>query len=548
MPSLVLGPLLRYVGEDHAVIWVETDGPCEVEVLGARERTFHVEGHHYALVHPTELESGAWHEYEVRLDGELVWPSPGSNYPPSQFRTYPKDGPLLIAFGSCRVSAPHEPPWTLGRDEDRRGRKHDALRTMALRMTDEPRERWPDVLLLLGDQVYADEPSPATEALVESRRDPRWPEGLLVVDFEEYTALYREAWSEPALRWLLSTVSTAMIFDDHDVHDDWNISAAWRAEMRSHLWWQEHIAAALMSYWIYQHLGNLSPRQHEPEDVLREVQEAEDGGPVLRDFARRADRGPDSYRWSYCRDLGDTRLVVIDSRAGRVLDEGRRSMLDEAEWEWLTEQARGGFDHLLLASSLPFLLAPGMSEAEAWSEAVCGGAWGRTAARAGEWLRRTFDLEAWPAFRESFDRLAELQRSVGAGERGPAPASVVTLGGDVHHAYLCELAFPRGAGVESAVWHAVCSPVRNPLDRRERRLVNAADSRVFSAAARLLARAAGVPAPPIRCRLTDGGPWFDNVISTLEVDGRRLDLRIEKAVPTSPTEARLETVLDRRLA
>ena len=37
--------------------------------------------------------------------------------------------------------------------------------------------------------------------------------------------LYRESWSDPDIRWLLSTVPTTMIFDDHDVNDDWNISS-----------------------------------------------------------------------------------------------------------------------------------------------------------------------------------------------------------------------------------------------------------------------------------------------------------------------------------
>ena len=77
MPSLVLGPLLRYVGETEAVLWVETDSACEVEILGTRERTFCVCGHHYALVCCGDLEPGSWHEYEVQLDGERVWPRDG---------------------------------------------------------------------------------------------------------------------------------------------------------------------------------------------------------------------------------------------------------------------------------------------------------------------------------------------------------------------------------------------------------------------------------------------------------------------------------------
>ena len=46
MSELILGPLLRYVGEREATIWVETDCACEVEVLGARTPTFEVDGHH----------------------------------------------------------------------------------------------------------------------------------------------------------------------------------------------------------------------------------------------------------------------------------------------------------------------------------------------------------------------------------------------------------------------------------------------------------------------------------------------------------------------
>ena len=221
------------MGETEAVLWVETDSACEVEILGTRERTFCVCDHHYALVCCGGLEPGSWHEYEVKLDGERVWPQ-DDGFPASAFHTYPKEQPLQIAFGSCRVAAPHEPPFSLKKDQDPRGREIDALRTMALRMRDEPRERWPDVLLMLGDQVYADEVSPSTQAFIETRRDPSEPPGERVLDFEDYTKLYLESWSEPAIRWLLSTVSTAMIFDDHDVHDDWNISQAWVEEARKH--------------------------------------------------------------------------------------------------------------------------------------------------------------------------------------------------------------------------------------------------------------------------------------------------------------------------
>jgi hypothetical protein len=546
MADLVLGPLLRYVGETEAVIWVETDRSCDVEVLGTRDRTFCVCGHHYALVCCGDLEPGSWHEYEVHLDGERAWPR-DAGFPPSGFHTYPKAEPLQVVFGSCRVAAPHEPPWSLRKDEDPRGREIDALRTLAARMREQPREEWPDLLLMIGDQVYADETPPATREFIAQRRDVAAPPGERVLDFEEYHMLYRESWGDPHIRWLLSTVSTAMIFDDHDVHDDWNISQAWLEEAREHEWWNRHIRAALASYWVYQHLGNLAPEAHQEDELLERVKAAEDAAPILAEFARRADHTTLGTRWSYCRDLGRTRLVVIDSRACRVLQEGRRSMLDEQEWRWLEEYVSGDFDHVLVATSLPWLLGHGMHYAEAWSEAVAGGAWGPRLRPLGERARRAGDLEHWPAFQESFARLAELLRQVAAGERGPAPASIVVLSGDVHHAYLCEVAFKRGA-VASNVFQAVCSPYRNPLQARERRLIRLGWSRPVASVSRTLARAASVPEPEVRWRLLDGGPWFDNQFATLRIDGRRIAMRLEKAVPRDDDSARLENVLERPLA
>jgi hypothetical protein len=543
VPDLILGPLLRYVGEDCAVFWVETDAECDVTVLGTTTRTFTVAGHHYAVVRAGDLAPGTDHAYEVELDGHRVWPLPDSPFPPSQFRTYPKEERLRIAFGSCRVGVPNEPPYTQTKDE------HDALRAMALAMAEEDPREWPDLLLLLGDQVYADEVSPKTRELVRSRRNMDEEPGPIALDFEEYTRLYRESWGEPVIRWLLSTVSSAMIFDDHDVHDDWNTSAAWVEEMWRSEWWEEHIVGALMSYWIYQHAGNLSPEEQDRDGMLAKVHAAGDGEPILRELAARAARTTDGSQWSYHRDLGATRLVMIDSRAGRCLEEGDRSMLDEEEWRWLDEHMVGDVDQLLVATSLPWLLSQGMQYFEAWNEAVCAGAWGKGMAKLGEKLRQGVDLEHWGAFQESFERLAEMQRSVGAGERGEPPAAIVTLSGDVHHAYLSEVAFEREAGVRSAVYQAVCSPLRNPLDSKERRVVKWAMTRPAHAIGRMLAKAAGVPDPSIHWRLVGDGPYFDNMVATLLIEGRDMRMLLDKAVPgEDPTRPRMERVMEEQLA
>ncbi len=548
MAKLVLGPLLRYVGETEAVVWVETDDPCEVDILGHVDRTFCVAGHHYAVVIVDGLEPGSAVEYEVALDGVPRWPQPDSEFPPSVIRTLGGDQPLRLAFGSCRVSLPHHAPYPYNKDERPEGREFDALYTLTKEMRRMPRSEWPGVLLLLGDQVYADEVSPETLAFIRKRRDVGKPPGEEVADFEEYTRLYREAWEDPAIRWFLSTVSTSMVIDDHDVHDDWNISAAWVEDMRELDWWAERECAAIASYWLYQYLGNLSPELIRESELFARVREAEDGWDLLEGVAR-TERGIlDGARWSYCRDLGRTRLVVVDSRCGRVLDEVPRSILDEGEWEWLEQQLEGDFDHLLVGTSDPLVLAPALHHAERWGEAVATGAWGTAASRLGEKLRRAADFDHWPAFGDSFERLTRLLARAGAGRYGPAPASITVLSGDVHHAYLAELAFKRSEEVESAVHQAVCSPFRNALSKRERLTIEAGASPRSAAATRALSRLAGVKREPVRWRLVEG-PFFDNQVAAITIRGREASIRLARTIGDPESDEReLETSFDRRLS
>jgi hypothetical protein len=547
VPSLLLGPLLRHVGETDATVWVETDAPCDVRVLDAVEPTFTVGGHHYALLTIEGLEPGACTAYTVELDGQRAWPA--GDEPGGVIRTRAPGAGLRLAFGSCRVSLPHHPPYALTKDDDGRGREVDALAALWHRMAGRPAETWPDALLLIGDQVYADEVSPAIRARIAQRRDLDHGAGEEVADFEEYTWLYHEAWGDPAVRRLLAVVPSSMIFDDHDVHDDWNTSGAWEREMRRKDWWEERIIGAYVSYWIYQHLGNLSPAELREHDLYQQIRGSrQDAEPLLRRWAREARDEVAGTRWSFTRDFGRVRLVVLDTRAGRmVADDAERQMLSGEQWSWVREQLTGDVDHLLIASTLPLMLSHGLHGLEGWNEAVCAGAWGRPAARAGEAIRQALDLEHWSAFRRSFDLLVDDVRAVGAGERGTPPASIVLLSGDVHHAYLAEAGFPREAGVRSAVVQAVCSPLRNPLDRRERAMLRAALTRTAGVVAGLLARAAGVREPAVRWRFPEA-PTFDNQIATLSLDGRSARLVIERTDPDEWRDPQLHVSLDRVIA
>jgi hypothetical protein len=545
MADLVLGPVLRHVGATDATVWVETSAPCEVEVLGHRQSTFCVAGHHYALVVVDGLEESTRTAYEVDLDGERRWPPADDRFPAPVISTVNPEHRLRILFGSCRVALPHEPPYTLEKDEDERGRGHDALFTLAreLRERGPEHEHWPDLLLLLGDQVYADEVSPRTLAYVEATRGTDRPPGEEVANYEEYARLYRESWSVPEIRWLLSTIPSAMVIDDHDMRDDWNISRAWVEDMQRLDWWEERLTGGLASYWVYQHLGNLSPALLSRSELYERVRGASDAYDELRQFAHDDDRRHEGAQWCYSRDLGHTKLIVIDDRTRRVLEPDRRAITSDEEWEWVVAETECDYEHLVLGLSDPPILTPALHHLEAWNEAVCAGAWGSAAASAGERLRRALDFDHWAAFGESFERLARLLAEVGSRPR--APASITLLSGDVHHAYLAEIGFPPGSGIRSAVHQAVCSPFRNALSTRERAMIRSTLAEPSRRFARSLAAAAGAPDPPIRWRFVEG-PYFDNQAGTLLLDGGSATTFLDKTVAVDG-EGRLERVFERRL-
>jgi len=270
-----------------------------------------------------------------------------------------------------------------------------------------------------------------------------------------------------------------------------------------------------MSYWIYQHLGNLTPEGLAADRMYRTVRDLPDGGAALRAFAQAADREADGAKgtmWSYRRDFGPVRLLVIDSRCGRVLADGRRSMVSDPEFDWIERQAEdGSFQHLVVATSMPWLLPRALHDIESLNEALCAGSRGRALARMNESLRRALDLEHWAAFRKSFDRLARFFERVGRGEQGgEAPATICVLSGDVHHTYVSEADYPKP--LDSRVFQITSSPIHNTIPFVMRLVFHVGWSNTFEGLVRFLARwvrcpAAAHPLASSRAGLTSATPW-----------------------------------------
>jgi hypothetical protein len=288
--------------------------------------------------------------------------------------------------------------------------------------------------------------------------------------------------------------------------------------MRRKAWWEERVAAAFMSYWVYQHLGNLSPPELEEDAVFPLVKAEDDAGPLLRRLAHEWDRESAASRWAFYRDFGDTRLLVLDSRAARVLSDGRRQMIDDDEWDWVVDHSSGAFDHVIIASTLPVFLPIGIHYLQAWNEALCAGRWGRLAANLSERLRRAVDLEHWAAFNRSFEQLCDWLRRIARGTEGTQPpATILLLGGDVHCSSISEI--DLGTATPTRAHQLVCSPFRNPLSATERRILRVTGSRVAAKPLALFAKLAGVE-PPSTSWTPTRKPTFENALGELLLERR----------------------------
>lgn len=579
-PRLVLGPALRHVGSDCAVVWVQASHACEIELRlrrdGRAERrytasTFGVHGRHYALVAARGLFPGWWYEYEVwaqRRGGAptQVWPDrrTGTRLPPSSFRTLPAGagGEVRLAVVSCRAPESHD---AAGDTEV----GVDALKLFARALKrDYPMRRlvWPQALLEIGDQVYADSVSRAMEAALKTRHEKLGVPVDEVVDFPEFAALYEEAWGDDEIRWMRSCIPTIDIFDDHEVVDDWNINSGWLEEQRAQPWRIARIRAGLLAYWIYQGAGNLAPEAWAADERMQALIGT---GTLIaaggqRDVTRSAESlfgryaaGTRRARWGYERRIGPLRVIVGDCRARRDLEANR--MMDDDEWAWFRDAVLDAREpHLLLVLTLPVILPDGIRELEASSAASREFPWTLdplaaiidSAFEAGEgkplrrYVQERVDLEHWPAFPESFDAFVDLLE-----ERMTAPGrttrSLVLLSGDVHFSYGMSARLAKAPG--RLVHQLVVSPVRNRLSPGNQslfRVMAGPHGRALVDLGRALLAAHGgagvLPVNPkadaTNARLTTsllslgaGNLLFDNVVATLRTGPAGSELRFDAA-------------------
>ena len=547
-PLLVCGPLLRYVDRTSAVVWLEiADGFSEIEVelagdgsvaplvpLTARGFPVRVGDSWYCWIACEWLLPDTWYTYRIRgrrPDGSTVelWPDAkltGTGLP-SVFRTLPtwSFDALRVAYGSCRAGYAPDDPATASTGLD-------ALAGLAAQVAGSWEGRatvWPHLLLLTGDQIYGDQLSDRLKARFR-RPDLRGDNPDEATTLPQFVELYREAWTAtPSVRWLLSTIPSFMIFDDHEQTDDWNITKEWVGERRSPAFIRR-FGAGLLAYWVYQGAGNLSPKQWLTDERMRPLTPRI--RPLFEDVTDRLTpmfegyiRGTRRVEWSYAFDAAGTRFVVGDTRMSRKLT-GHRLLMDDRAWahyrglakdhprrrvvlvvpgpflnpqplhdlfSWVADKIEndpslferletavvggiaGGIGGAILGGIGGFLVGgPAGAAVGAAGGAAIGGAAGATAGFFLEEIIERFiagptieqDIELWPAFPSSFARMTTLLKELADGEGTSSKMFVAVISGDVHFSSVM-----RGDLVRSrrrgAVHQLTVSPFRKQIGEED---------------------------------------------------------------------------------
>jgi hypothetical protein len=278
----------------------------------------------------------------------------------------------------------------------------------------------------------------------------------------ERTAIDEFAAGLAAVRRVLAHLPVAMMFDDHDISDDWNLSREWEDAAYGHPFSRRVIGNALVAYLVNQGWGN------RPEafgtDMLDAVQAAlQAPGAAVHDAL--IDRLLGFRDWHYHWPTTPP-LTVLDSRTHRWRSEiSARRPSGLMDWEALTDlqQALLGHPAVLLVSSAPIF---GVKLIESLQ---------RVATFLGRPL--VVDAENWMSHPGAGSAILNIFR------HPRTPQTFVVLSGDVHYSFVYDVALrararrvmPGAAGAAAAapgdprgpdIWQICSSGLRNRFPPR----------------------------------------------------------------------------------
>ena len=262
---------------------------------------------------------------------------------------------------------------------------------------------------------------------------------------------------------LLANVPTYMIFDDHDLTDDWNLSPDWTHNVRRSRLGRHIIANGLTAYWAFQGWGN-SPEDF-PLNFIRTIESYLS----TTEIPSSSHRKWLSQMWTFSDWMfvapTEPKALFLDTRTMRGYDPfpepvqvgtlsrevpSSAELIGDAGWKKTNHVLfKGGWkkqEPLLIISATPLY---GIHLVENFiSEYIY------PLRSIGLPVESSFDIEAWKDSGKGFSRFLEHLETW-----DPEPCFI--LSGDVHYAFAARSAITFPSGQSKTYYQLTSSPLKN---------------------------------------------------------------------------------------
>ncbi|MEZ8913902.1 alkaline phosphatase family protein [Vibrio lentus] len=271
----------------------------------------------------------------------------------------------------------------------------------------------------------------------------------------------------PQVQRLFAHIPTYMIFDDHDVTDDWNLTVGWEHAVDQNRFATQVIGNGLAAYWMCQGWGN-APEKFSSEFIEQTKQlfspvissnesessvedNGESNGESNGDLSKNI--GPQQHQqylemidrfeeWHYTINTSP-KVIVLDTRTRRWRSESRMNKPSGLmDWEALTE-----FQHQLINQEKVVIVSAAPMFGVKFIETLQ-----KMATTIGKPLM--IDAENWMAHPGSANTLISIFTHT------KTPTNFVVLSGDVHYsfAYDIKLRYRRNS---PNIYQITCSGIKN---------------------------------------------------------------------------------------
>ncbi|WP_375320759.1 alkaline phosphatase D family protein [Aliivibrio logei] len=257
---------------------------------------------------------------------------------------------------------------------------------------------------------------------------------------------------------LFAHIPTYMIFDDHDITDDWNLTIGWENAVNGHPLAAQVIGNGLMGYFLYQGWGN-NPEQFDDEflDSFRQLfsdYTHEKHTQLIRQLTR-------FEQWNY--SIHTTpKIVVLDTRTRRWRSESNTNKPSGLmDWEAMLD-----FQHELIGQEAIIIVSAAPIFGVKFIEALQ-----KTMTMLGQPL--VIDAENWMAHPGSANTLLSILT------HPKTPQNFVILSGDVHYSFAYDIKL-RHSKSSPEIYQITCSGFKNEFPNALLRFCDFMDRVLYS--------------------------------------------------------------------